>query len=161
MPRVCTVCAHGDIVAINQSLLSGESFRAIALRFALSVDALKRHKAGHISVTVAKAQEAAEVAVADDLLVQVRALRGKAMSLLLKAENAGDIRTALAGVREARACIELLMEVEGELDRRPVVNIITNPAWVELRTTLLQALLPFPEARVAVGAALNEVSYVA
>ena len=48
------------------------------------------------------------MAAADDLLGQVRALRSKAMSILLAAERQGDLRTALAGIREARACLELL-----------------------------------------------------
>jgi hypothetical protein len=97
------------------------------------------------------------VAKADDLLEQLQALRNKAMALLLKAEAAGDYRTALAGIRESRACIETLLEVEGELDRRPQVTIVTNPQWIEIRSVILTALQTHPEARSAIVRALGKV----
>src|SRR5687767_13315534 len=117
MPRTCTVCTHPQRPAIDQALVAGElSFRNIAERFGTSVTALTRHKKEHLPGHVAKAKQAANVALADDLLGQIAALRNKAISLLNKAETAGDYRTALLGIREARACIETLLEVEGELD---------------------------------------------
>jgi hypothetical protein len=76
------------------------------------------------------------------------------MSLLLVAEKAGDIRTALAGVREARATLELLLEVEQRIDRRPTVNLLLAPEWLTVRTTLIRTLAPYPEAKTAVASAL-------
>ena len=52
-------------------------------------------------MTLAKATEAQEVSRADDLLAQARAV-------LLRADRATDLRTALLAVREARAHVELL-----------------------------------------------------
>jgi hypothetical protein len=76
--------------------------------------------------------------------------------LLTKAEVEGDYRTALAGVREARACVELLLEVEGELDRRSMVNILIAPDWVSLRAALMLALRPYPDAAMAVSRAIAQ-----
>ncbi len=45
---------------------------------------------------------------ADDLLAQARALQSKTLSLLLRADRASDLRTALVCVREARSNVELL-----------------------------------------------------
>jgi len=102
-----------------------------------------------------RAHVAALAAAGTDLLREVRALRGKSYALLLKAEAAGDYRTALAGVREARACLELLAEMEGELDRRQTVNVlVAAPEWLAARAAVLGALRPCPEARVAVADAL-------
>jgi len=157
MPRTCTICTHADRAAIDQALLNGEPFRHIAERTGTSTTALTRHKAEHISSTIAKARDAVEVAQADDLLREVRQLKAKAVSLLLQAEQAGDYRTALAGIREARACVELLLEVEGELDRRPIVNVTVSTEWLTIRTTLLDALSTHPEARHAVVVALGKV----
>ena len=92
------------------------------------------------------------MAVADGLLAQLRALRGKAYSLFLKAEQAGDYRKALAGVREARGCLEVLLEVAGELDRRAQVKVlVAHPA---IRAAILDALSMHPAARTAVLSAL-------
>ena len=152
MPRLCSVCHHPDRAAIDAALVAGEPYRSIAQRFAASSDAVLRHKlAGHLPAALVKAQDAQEVTQADDLLAQLRALRSKSYGLLLAAERAGDIRTALAGVREARACLELLAELEGELDRRPVVNLLIAPEWLSVRAALFVALAPYPEARAAVA----------
>src|SRR5688572_392949 len=126
MPRVCTVCAHNERAAIDAALVGGEVFRTIAHRFALSEDALKRHKKDHLPAHLAKAQEAREVTQADNLLTEVRALRSKSYSILIAAERAGDLKTALMGVREARGCLELLAKLLGELDERPQVNVLVS-----------------------------------
>jgi hypothetical protein len=158
VPRVCTVCSHPNRAEIDQVLVAGElPFRTIADRFGLSQTALKRHRAEHVPVKIATAKAAQEVTEAGSLLDQIVQLKKLAMHFLVKASEAGDYRTALAGVREARSCLETLMEVEGELDRRPVVNIVTTPAWVELRSTLLQSLTPYPAARIAVATALTSI----
>ncbi len=157
MPRTCTICSHAQRPAIDRALVDGTTYRTIADRFGLSETALKRHKADHLPATLAKAREASEVAAADDLLGQIQELRRKAIELLGKAEKAGDYRTALMGIREARACIETLLEVEGELDRRPTVNVIMSPQWIQVRTLLMTALRPYPDAAQAVAAGLQAI----
>jgi len=144
MPRVCTVCTHPDRPAIDMALVNHRPFRDIACRFGVGRMAAVRHHDDHLPPELAKAQAAAEVAQADDLLDQVRALRSKALSLMLAAERQGDLRTALAGIREARGCLELLLEVEGELDRRPTLNLLIDPQWLATRAMLLDALPGLP-----------------
>ncbi len=156
MPRVCTICTHPEREAINQALIANEPYRVIAQRYAASPDAVYRHKIDHLPAKLAQAEAAKETALADDLLGQVKALRNKAISILGKAEAAGDLRTALMGIREARACVELLLEVEGELNRQPVVNVLIAPEWLELRTVILQSLAPFPDARAALARTLTD-----
>ena len=144
MARRCTACAHPDRPAIDQALVNRRPFRTLAQQTGVSAWALLRHHDDHLPAELAKAQAAAEVAQADDLLDQVRALRSKALSLMLAAERQGDLRTALAGIREARACLELLLEVEGELDRRPTLNLLIDPQWLATRAMLLDALPGLP-----------------
>ncbi len=88
MPRTCTVCAHPKRSEIDRALLDGMTYRTIADRFGLSETALKRHKAEHVPARVAKAKEAKQVADADDLLSQLKALRNRAVGILQKAESA-------------------------------------------------------------------------
>jgi hypothetical protein len=154
MPPTCTVCRHPDRRQVDAWLIDHLPFRTIVDRTALSKGALIRHYDDHLPETLAQAKAAAEVARADDLLTQVKALRGKAIQLLQRAEANGDYRTALAGIREARGCIELLLEVEGRLDRRPTINLVVSVEWQQCRALLLTALQPYPDARMAVAAAL-------
>ncbi len=58
MARTCTVCAHPEREAIDQALVTGESLRNLALRFAISAAALHRHRHEHMPVVLAKAQQA-------------------------------------------------------------------------------------------------------
>ena len=62
-----------------------------------------------------KATEAGEVAHADSLLDQLQCLQRKALDILAGAEKAGDLRTALMALREARGTMELVGKVTGEL----------------------------------------------
>ncbi len=155
MPRVCSCCTHAEREAINAALVANEPYRTIADRYGLSHQALMRHKAEHLPSIMVKSEEAREVAHADDLVWQIKQLRNKAIGILGKAETAGDLKTALMGVREARACIELLAEMEGEINRRPVFNLYMSAEWIEVRAVLLHALGDFPEARAAAALALR------
>lgn len=159
MPRVCTVCRHEKREAIDAALVEGvTAISGIAALFRVSEDALQRHKAGHLPATLAKAQEAREVTTADSLLGDLVRLRDRAYTLLEKAEKGNDIRTALSGIREARECLALMGRIAGELKDAPTVNIalVHNPEWRAIVATLLQALEPFPEARIAAARALRD-----
>lgn len=157
MPRVCTICSHPKRAEIDAALVEGSVYRTIAVRFGLSETALKRHKKDHLPNHVAKAQDARDEADANDLLAQIKALRNRSISILQKAEHAGDYRTALQGIREARGCIELLAEMENQLNRGDTINIIIAPQWIELRTVLLTALQGHPDALQAVSGALASI----
>jgi hypothetical protein len=102
------------------------------------------------------AEKAGEVAEAGDLLEGVRDLQRRAYAILDRAEEAGELRTALSAVREARGNLELLAKLLGELDERPVVNLNVSPEWLELRTVIVGALDAHPDARGAVLRALSE-----
>src|SRR3989442_11375886 len=124
MPRTCTVCRHPERPAINAALVAGEPLRDIAVRFGLSRSALDRHNGEHLPATLLRAKDAAEVAHADDLLGQVRGLGARALAILDQAEEAGERRTALAAIREARGVVELVARLVGELREQQVqVNV--------------------------------------
>jgi hypothetical protein len=84
------------------------TYREIAERYGTSATALHRHKKEHLPLELVKAQEAQEVAQAGTLLGQIMDLQTRTLSILQRAEKAGDLRTALQAVREARGNLELL-----------------------------------------------------
>lgn len=51
--------------------------------------------------------------------------------------------------------LTLAAKLLGELDERPTINVLLSPEWVALRGQLLTALAPYPEARAALGEALQ------
>ena len=157
MPRSCTICEHPDREAIDRSLVGDASNLSVSSLFGVSESAVRRHKANHLPAKLVMAQAAEEVAQADDLLQQVRDLQSRALAILGKAEAAGDLRTALGAIREARGNLELLAKLLGELDERPVVNLDVSPEWLELRAVIVASLEPYSDARGAVLRALDGV----
>jgi hypothetical protein len=152
MPRVCSVCTSGARERIDADLVAGEeSLKKIAALYCVSTHALGRHKARHLPGALVKAQEAQEVTRGDDLLDKVAQLEADAHRIKQKAEESQDYRTALQGIRELVRIVELLARLRGELQEAPVINLLVSPEWLTVRAALLAALLPYPEARIAVA----------
>lgn len=157
MPRACTICTHDDRPAIDMMLVNGAAYRGIAQRFAASPDAVLRHKRDHLPSTLVKAQEAEEVARADTLLDQIRALHVTTLRILKKAEDAGAFVPAIMAIKEARGNLELLAKMMGELDERAQVNIMTNPQWLTIQAVILDELADDPDRRVRLAARLESI----
>lgn len=157
MARKCKVCEHSKLDEINKSLIECQNISEISRDYDIPWNSLDKHKKNHLPAALSQARQAGEVSRADTLLEQVKQLQDKACSLLDKAESAGDMKTALTGVREARSCIELLAKLQGELQQEGTVNVTISPEWMELRTVILQAVEPFPDARQAIAEAIEGV----
>ncbi len=163
MPPRCSICGHEKRVKIDKDLLDpAVSLRTIADHWSVSKTALIRHRdGGHILEKLAKATAAAEVARGDSLLDQLRALLTRANATLDRAERVKGktaVRDRCAALREARETLRLLAQVAGELETAPTVNVlITSPEWLATRAALMEALAPFPAARVAAGEALAKL----
>jgi len=148
------VCDHPERHSIDEVLVTGAPYRSVAKRFALSESAVYRHKTDHLPAHLLKAREVEEVAQADDLLEQVRNLQSHALDILERAEKAGDLRTALAAISQARGNLELLAKLSGELQQEGTVNLHLSPEYLEVRTAILVAVEPYPEAAKAISRAM-------
>lgn len=154
MPRPCTVCAHPDRDAIDRALVAGEPNRRIAARRAVSEQAVRRHKDDHLPAHLARAHAADAEADADDLLARLRSLNRETADVLREAKGAKDHELRLKAIARAEKQIELEGRLLGELRDGATVNVLVAPEWVAARAALLDALRPYPEARVAVAEAL-------
>ncbi len=154
MTRRCTICTHKEREAIDRALVAREPFRHIAARFSVSTSALVRHSDDHLPAGLLRAKDAAEVARADNLLAEVCTLKRRALGVLDTAENANNLLAAIAAIREARGCVELLGKLAGQLKDGPTINLFVSPEWRLVQETLLVALEPHPEARLGVVSAL-------
>ncbi len=156
----CKCGRHPDRDELDGAYLRKElSLQEYADRVGCDKKSVQRHVTGHLSEALLKATEIREVANADNLLDQLKTAREKALSFLGKAENAGDTRAygpPSNYLREIREQIKLWAELEGKLAAQPQINILVNPQWIELRTLILNALEPYPEAREAVVHAIRK-----
>jgi hypothetical protein len=156
MTRVCTVCRHPQRAAIDKALVDGLAVRVIAERYgALTHTSVLRHKETCLPATVVKAKEAENIDHAIDIARQLTAINRAALSILAEARQAGDPATALRAIDRIQRQIELQAKLLGQLDERPVVNVLVSAEWLQVRSALLTALAPYPEARVAVAERLR------
>jgi hypothetical protein len=118
----CTVCTSPTRHAIDVAIVAGTPNRRIAALFDVSEQAVRRHRAVHLPAAMARARDAAELADADDLVAQVRALQARALAILDEADAAGERRTALAAIRETRATQRLVAQLTGALRERVVIE---------------------------------------
>ena len=159
MPRACTVCSHENRYEIEERLATRQgTYRGIARTYGVGEDAVSRHVAsGHVGQLLALAADAERAARADSLLDRVEGLHSRTLAILAATEQTQDHRVALAAIREARGNLELIGEVTKELDRTPTLNLHLNAEWIELRTVIVGALDPHPDARDAVVRAIASV----
>ncbi len=140
MSRVCTVCTHQELEAIDRALVQSTPNRRIAAQYSLQESSIRRHKAEHLPAAMAQAKQAAVVAHGESLVDQVRALRERAMTLLDKAEQASKLRDACSAIREARGCLELEARMSGELNPSHTTNNIVV-AGDDVKEKLLERLM--------------------
>ncbi len=153
--RSCTICRHGEHHAINVALVSREPYRDIARRYGVSKDALKRHSQEHIPSMLVKASRAQEVADADTLLDRVEALTARIEAAVGEVESEHNWDSFWRGVRELRSNLELIGELTKELNRQPQVNMVLIAP--EVQEAIIRALMLYPEARLSVSNALEEL----
>ena len=161
-PWLCQVCQHPQVDEINRALLQPKaSTRKLSLIFGPHYKAIERHRASHLPKAIAEyaAQQAtavfeAEISETTTLNERTEALMARAQQIMEAAEKRKDYGSALKGIREMRACLELLAKLAGEIDQGATVNVFNMPSWITLQTGIIMALEPYPEARAAVLRAL-------
>lgn len=160
MGRACSVCTHDDRDRIDEALVSGSPLRSIAAQFSVSVSALSRHRAEHVSAALQAVAADRERDRAVSLVERIEDLIDRTERILAAAEESGKVAQALQAVGQLRGLLETYGKASGEL--KPdgliqVLNVQTSPEWLAIRQALLGALGPYPEARVAVAGALAEL----
>ena len=159
MGRKCKIENHPNSKIIITRLASGEEYSKIVEDFPdiryQDLDYYKQNKLHEILSKSNDLKVEAEEIRGTQTLAEVRALKTRALGVLEEAQKAGDLKTALLGIREARGCLELCMKAEGQIDKQPQVNILLNPEWIELKAVIIAALRPYPDALGAVRNALK------
>lgn len=159
MGRKSKIESHPDSKIIITRLASGEEYSKIVEDFPdlrwQDLDYYKQKKLPEIISKSPDLKAEVESAQGNATLTEVRELKVQALEILGQAQKAGDLKTALLGIREARGCLELCLKAEGQLKDGSQITIINNPEWVELRTVIIQALDGFPQAKEAVVNAIR------
>ena len=123
--KTCTVCASPKRPEIDAALVAGQSLRDVAGRFALSRSSVHRHQE-HVPKALAKAKEAREMAQATTLLGRIELLIHDCRTIAQRAQRAREWSAAVSALREVRACLELLGQISGELEKEDKGSVNVN-----------------------------------
>ena len=159
MPRQCTACINPNRAEVDHALLAGTPLRQIARHVALSKDAVARHRT-HVDSLVIQARKASKANEADSLSLKLAELSQRARRLADAAEQNGDMRAALMGVRELGRILEIEAKIAGRIESSKVeVNLNSvkiDPVTHEQIEAFLQRLDPDRRSRI-VGRQINRL----
>ena len=148
---------------------------SLATKFSIDRVIIHRHWHNHVTPEMkasylcgpAQLAELAEKAAAegDSVLDHLRMIRTVLTGQLAAMTEAGDGRGAAYVAGRLTSVLESIGRVTGELgSMAQSINVTNNltvlaehPAFMRIQATMLRALAAFPEARVAVVAALREL----
>ncbi len=173
MGRRCTICYHPDRTSIDQALVSGQPYRAIAKQTGTSSSALFRHRENHLVEQIARAEaesraqgkaffeqqqatKAGELRHAIDVVQQLKAINATCLEVLKQARSDRKPSLSLRAVDRIVRQIELQAKLLGQIQEGPTINVAVLPEWHSIRRLVADALQPYPEARVAVARALQD-----
>ncbi|OPY54057.1 MAG: hypothetical protein A4E48_00443 [Methanosaeta sp. PtaU1.Bin060] len=166
MGRKSKIEAHPRSEEIIKRLASGEEYSKIVEDFPdIRYQDLDYYADNKLPAILSKSNdlkaladeiEQADIHKGDTYLQLVIGLQKKALDALEQQNASEDPKSWAMVSREARGYLELLGKALDRIRDAPPaqITIINNPEWVELRTIIVQALAPYPEARRAVIDAL-------
>jgi hypothetical protein len=152
----------------------GASYEALAKKFSLDPDAVRRHWIGHVSSEMkttylcgpAQLAELAEKTAteADSVLDHLRMVRTVLTGQLAAMNEAGDGRGVAYVAGRLTSVLEVVARLTGQMGSMAQSINITNvavptehPAFLKMQATMLRALAPYPAARADVVAALRRL----
>jgi hypothetical protein len=129
MGRKSKIESHPQSKIIIKRLASGAEYSTILLDFPqLTRFDLDYYVKNKLPELLSKSGDLKAELTSDqgnDTLAEVRALKTRAIDILEQAQRAGDLRTALLGIREARGCLELSLKAEGRISsQKAQLNVV-------------------------------------
>ena len=128
MPKPCSICTSSQREAIDADIIAGKALNRIAKAFGVPATNMRRHR-GHTIKLIAKANRSR----AEDLLDGIEHLAAEAKRLQAMAEDLGDVRGAIAALRELTRITELAARVAGELKDKQI-NVLNYNVHVDDKT---------------------------
>jgi hypothetical protein len=171
MGRRCSICDHPNRPEIELAVSRRVGVRQIAQKWGVSMWAISRHALNHLPPQVRSALaatglpspldlDALRKSESEGLLQTLVNQRARLFRLLDAAEEVCDLKAATSVHGRITDNVALVAKLLGEItthSQTTVNQLVVSPEYLTLRSKLLVALAPFPEARRAVARALQDL----
>lgn len=155
----CRLCNHPKRNALDLDLvMKRKSQRAVAKKIGISNASVSRHVNRHLRPQLGYLLAIERHNASIDIMREIRELYAglKQQYELLLARKESEQSLVPRFHAQLRKDLELLAKIMGELEEAKVkVEIHQTQQFVEVNQTVINALSDFPEARLAVAAALK------
>ena len=162
MGFTCKLCGYYDRYRIERDIACGAlSMRNAAKLIGCNVSSVRRHMMNHAQDKMQKVTDIAEKLELKETLNVVSALNEsheRVIKLFNESIKDGDRRAALLAIEAETRQLSLIAKVTGQTNTRaPQINFILNPQFIKLKNLMVTKLMPFPEARIALSEAFDEL----
>ncbi len=167
------VATHPDRAAIEIGLANNVALRTLSKRYGISITALSRYRDVHMpeeliarlrvrgcrsDEELARIREVESKSLVDHLAFQ----RSRLYAVADRAAKIGDDTSEVRAFAEARRVSESIAKLLGEMGQHITINntqinLLADPRWHGIRTELVRALKPYPQAWQAAVAAIERV----
>lgn len=140
------------------ALVRGVPVRTIEDMYGVGYRSAQRHKEDCMSPALIRTFNAHEEGVERSVAEHARALLADAYALMQRAGDTGDLKMAMAAMENVRRTLRLIGDATGELGNnqpQTVINLATDPEWLETRQLILETLRRHPAALADVLYALE------
>ena len=170
MSRQSSIVKHVDRAAIERDLAVGIPLRRLAKKYGIDKSALYRHRkklppqlrAAMLAQSLRPEVDLEKLRVTESegLLVHLASQRARLLLWQDACASAEQFQVASAISAQIHRNLELVGKLVGEFasyHRVTNVSMMISPEYLELRSALLRALEPFPDARRAVADAIHRL----
>ncbi|MGP8010998.1 MAG: hypothetical protein ACLPI9_00745 [Halobacteriota archaeon] len=155
----CKFCQHRDKLVLERKVIAGViTGREAAKRIGCSPSSITRHVRNHIAQVVRQDVNGdLDTRLALNVTAQLAANHKDVRTIIAQALKDGNNKLALKALETELKTLELSAKLQGQLDQRPTLNLLLDARYATLRETIIEKLMPYPEARLAVAEALEKI----
>lgn len=167
------ITTHPDRASIEIGLANNVALRTLSKRYGISITALSLYRKHHMPEELI-ARLRVRGCRSDEELARIREVESKSLvdhfsfqrsrlyAVADRSARIGDDMSEIRAFSEARRVSESIAKLLGEMGQHITVNntqvnLLADPCWHLIRTELVRALRPYPEAWSAAVSAIERV----
>jgi len=156
----CSFCNHRDAALLEQQIAIKELTQAQTAKIiGCNKSTVSRHMANCVPSRIRESMKPEPVEVPGlNVVNALTTSHAKTLEILLDSLAEGDRKTALMAIHAETRQLDLMAKITGQVNAAPQLNFLLNPEFIMLKRIIVETLLPYPDARVALSEKLDSIA---